>query len=79
MLDSLHITAAIYSESSNIGWVVLDSLPANYNTIFEGRFVPWDIFLGCFVPWDAFLDVLYRGTFSAWDVLRVGRFESGTF
>ncbi len=29
LLDSLHITAAIYSESSNIGLVVLDCLHAN--------------------------------------------------
>jgi hypothetical protein len=49
---------------------------------FLGRFVPWDVLcrgtfcaVGRFVPWD----VLCRGTFCAWDVLRVGRFESGTF
>ncbi len=43
------------------------------------RDVFWDVFLGRFVPWDVFWDVLYRGTLNAWDVLRVGRFESGTF
>jgi hypothetical protein len=41
--------------------------------------VQWDVFLGRFVPWDVFWDVLCRGTFSSWDVLRVGHFESGTF
>ncbi len=50
-----------------------------HGTFFGGSFVPWDVFLGCFVPLDVFWDVLCRGTFSAWDVLRVGRFESGTF
>ncbi len=51
-----------------------------------GRFVPWDVLcrgtfcaVGHFVPWDVFWDVLCRGTFNAWDILRVGSFESGTF
>jgi hypothetical protein len=41
--------------------------------------MPRDLFLGRFVPWDVVWDVLCRGTFSVWDVLRVGHFESGTF
>ncbi len=81
MLDSLHIKLDNFSkecESSNIGLVVYDSLPANANTIF-GTFSAVGLFLGHFVPWDVFWDVLCCGTFSAWDVLRVGCFESGTF
>jgi hypothetical protein len=66
-------------ESSNIGLVVKDSLPANANTIFGGHLVPREFFWDVLCHGTFFWDVLCRGTFSAWDVLRVGRFESGTF
>jgi hypothetical protein len=46
--------------------------------------VPWDDFgtfcaVGRFFGTFCAVGRLVRGTFSAWDVLRVGRFESGTF